>query len=280
MARIMVFLVLMCLSATAAFAHVGVVTEVTGTIELQRGEDVFAVESGVDVLPGDVLRSNGESSVQVDMDDGSILSIGADSTMEINDYHLREDKSVVSASIALVSGWLRFAVAKLRQQDSSYRFHMPTAVLGVRGTEGVLEVTGQGDKVESHAMLEEGKVDVAEEIREGRLRGARIVLRPGQYVSRRRGRVLRMLRQTPFAFRNRIPARMRARLVHRIRMLRRRGVPPRRIRKAIRRHLKQKMYQKIRQKKRGEFRDIQRRRIQRQRFEQFRKHERRRSRHP
>jgi len=272
MARIMLLLVLTGLSATTAFAHVGVVTEVAGSIELQRGEEVFAAESGVDVMPGDILRSSKESSGQVDMDDGSILSIGANSTLQIDDYKLREDKSVISASIALVSGWLRFAVAKLRQQDSSYRFHMPTAVLGVRGTEGVLEVTGEGDNVESHALLEEGEVDVAEEVRKGRLQGARVVLRRGQYVSRRRGRVLKMLRRAPFAFRNRMPARMRTRLVHRIRMLRRRGVPPRRIRRAIRQHLKQRIHQKFRQKRLERIRDSQRQRLQQHRRHEYRRH--------
>jgi len=279
MDRIILLLALTCLFATAAFAHVGVVTEVAGSIELQRGEDVFAAQSGVDVMPGDVLRSGKESSVQVDMDDGSILSIGASSTLQIDDYKLREDKSVISASIALVSGWLRFAVAKLRQQDSSYRFHMPTAVLGVRGTEGVLEVTGEGDKVESHAMLEEGEVDVAEEVEKGRLRGARVVLRPGQYASRRHGRVLKMLRRVPFAFRNRMPARLRAKLIRRIRMLKHRGVPPRRIKRAIRHRLKQQLHQKIRQQRLEKLKSIQRRKIQQQRFEQHRKRERRRKLH-
>ncbi|GMQ99244.1 MAG: hypothetical protein BMS9Abin18_0060 [Zetaproteobacteria bacterium] len=280
MGRIILLLALTCLFATAAFAHIGVVTEVTGSIELQRGEEVFAAESGVDVMPGDLLRSSEESSVQVDMDDGSILSIGANSTLQIDDYKLREDKSVISASIALVSGWLRFAVAKLRQQDSSYRFHMPTAVLGVRGTEGVLEVTGEGDKVESRVMLEEGEVDVAEEVKKGRLRGARIVLRPGQYASRRHGRMLKMLRRAPFAFRNRMPARLRAKLIRRIRMLKRRGVPPRRIRRILRHKMQRHLRQEIRQKRTREFKHTRQKKIQRQRSRQQRMRKRYQRRHP
>jgi len=280
MKRITLLLVLMCLSATTAFAHVGVVTEAKGNVELQRGDNVFAVESGVDVMPGDVLRSSQESSVQIDMDDGSMLSIGANSTFKIEEYKMREDKSVIRASVDLVAGWLRFAVAKLRQQDSSYRFHMPTAVLGVRGTEGVLEVTGEGDKVESHAMLEEGEVDVAEEVREGRLRGARVVLRRGQYVSRRHGRVLKMLRRAPFAFRNRIPARLRVRLVRRIRMLKRRGVPPRRIRRMLRHKMEHPLQRAVRQKRLREFKNGERRKILRQKFRQRRMQERHRQRRP
>jgi len=280
MIRIMSFLVLMCLPVTTAFAYVGVVTGVAGNIELQRGEDVFAAESGVDVMPGDVLRSGGESSVQVDMDDGSILSIGANSTLKIDDYKMREDKSVISASIALVTGWLRFTVAKLRQQDSSYRFHMPTAVLGVRGTEGVLEVTGEGDKMESHVMLEEGEVDVAEELRKGRLRGARVVLRPGQYASRRHGRVLKMLRRTPFSFRNRIPARLRTKLIRRIRMLRHRGVAPRRIRGILKHKMQRHLRQEIRQKRMREFKHARQKKVQQQRFRQQQMRKRHQRRHP
>jgi len=214
--------------ATPAMADtVGVISDVSGEVELHRGDDVFAAEPGVNVEPGDELVSGEGASAQLDMDDGSSLALGASSTMRIRDYSLREDRSVLSAAIELVGGWLRFAVAKLRSRDSSYRFHMPTAVLGVRGTEGVLEVTGEGDEAESRAALEEGEVELAEKLEHGRLAGRRLVLRPGQYAARRRAHVFRFSRHVPARFRRRMPPRLRARLVRRAHLLRRRGIHPR-----------------------------------------------------
>lgn len=215
------------LAAPAMAGTVGVISDVSGEVELHRGQDVFAAEPGVNVEPGDELVSGEDASAQLDMDDGSSLALGASSTMHIQDYNLREDRSVLSAAIELVGGWLRFAVTKLRSRDSSYRFHMPTAVLGVRGTEGVLEVTGEGDDIESRAALEEGEVELAEKLEHGRLAGRRLVLRPGQYAARRRARAFHFSRHVPARFRRRMPPRLRVHLVRRAHLLKRRGIHPR-----------------------------------------------------
>ena len=268
--RLLLVPCLICLSSGLAYAYVGVITDVSEKVELQRGEDVFAAQAGVNVESGDTLHSGEKSAVQVDMDDGSALSLGANSSLRIDGYRMREDKSVIAASIAVVSGWLRFAVAKLRRQDSSYRFHMPTAVLGVRGTEGVLEVTGEGGNMESHVLLESGEVDVAEQVKEGRLHGARFVLRPGEYASRRSGRMLRRFLRAPAAFRTRMPARLKLRLVRRVRMLKRRGVSPRRIRSMLRHNMQRHLRQQLRQRRVRERRGIQRRKILRERMRERR----------
>jgi len=208
---------------------VGVISAVSGEVILQRGDEELVAEPGVNVTPGDVLVSGEGASAQLDMDDGSSLAMGAGSRMIIRDYRLREDHSVLSAAIELARGWLRFAVVRLRSRDSSYRFHMPTAVLGVRGTEGVLEVEGEGDAVESRAELEEGEVELAERLERGKLAGRRVTLRPGQYVERRRARAFRLLRHVPARFHRRMPQHLRARLMRRAHLLKRRGIRPRRL---------------------------------------------------
>ncbi len=217
-------------SGPAMAGVVGVISDVNGEVDLHRGDEVLIAEPGVDVEPGDVLVSGEGASAQLDMDDGSSLAIGANSSMKIRNYQLREDRSVLSAAIELATGWLRFAVAKLRSRDSSYRFHMPTAVLGVRGTEGVLEVTGEGEAAESRAALEEGEVELAEKLEHGRLAGRRIVLGPGQYAERRRAHPFRFRRHVPASFRRHVPPRLRARLRRRAHLLKRRGIHPRRLR--------------------------------------------------
>jgi hypothetical protein len=211
-----------------ADGEVGVITEVSGEAELLRGDQVLAAETGVNLMPGDVVRTGDDASAQIDMDDGSSFAMGANSSLRIHEYRMRQDHSIIAAAIDKISGWMRFAVAKLRQADY-YRFQMPTAVLGVRGTEGVLNVEGEGSSAQSNIMLDKGNVEVAERVANGRLAGNRLRLKSGEYAYRRFGRMLSMRRHFPEQLRRRMPAFVRARLVRRVRFLKRRGIRPRRI---------------------------------------------------
>ena len=221
---------LLCLLPGLALAdgEVGVITKLSGDVELMRGDQVLAAEAGVNLMPDDVVRTGEDASVQIDMDDGSSFAMGANSSLHIKEYRMREDHSIVAAAIDKISGWMRFAVAKLYHADY-YRFQMPTAVLGVRGTEGVLNVEGEGDNVQSNIMLDEGDVDVAERVEKGRLFGNRLRLRSGEYAYRHAGRMLLMRRHLPEQLRQRMPAFVKARLVRRVKFLKQRGIRPRRI---------------------------------------------------
>jgi len=217
-----------------AFAQVGVVTEISGEAVLQRGEEQFALASGVEVNPGDIIRSGEEAGVQLEMDDGSMISISSNAEITIAEYQLREDRSVASATIELLSGWLRFAVTRLRGSESSYQLSMPTAVLGVRGTEGVIEVSGSGESAHTRIFLEEGEVEIAEEMRKGRLSGQKVRLRSGEFAERRFRQLLLKRAVVPAAFKKRLPARLKTKLKRRIKLLKKRGIQPKKIRKIMR----------------------------------------------
>jgi len=223
-------LLLFCL-AGQAYAAVGVATQVNGGVTLTRDYKMFALEEGVEINAHDVIRTGSGGGAQLDMNDGSSLSIGANSTMNLSNYTLREDKSVVSAMVEMVSGWMRFAVAKLKSRDSSYRFKTPTAVLGVRGTEGILHVEGEKSMLTSSLWLKSGVVDIARGLRKGRLYGTRLTLKKGQFASRKVGRVLRMRLKPPAVFMKRLPQHMKLKLKRRVLKLKRRGIKPRLIRK-------------------------------------------------
>jgi len=217
------------LVATHAYAQVGVVTEVHGEVSLQRADRHFILQPGVDLYPQDIIRSEDAASAQFDMDDGSMISISSNTEITIADYQLREDKSVASATIELVTGWLRFAVTKLRGHESSFRLSMPTAVLGVRGTEGVIEVLGSDESLSTQILLEEGEVEVAERIHENRLAGQKIYLKPGQFAERKFGRMLYKRAKASATFKKRLPARLKMKLKQRIKMLKKRGIAPRKM---------------------------------------------------
>jgi len=234
-------LLLMAMFTGQASAAVGVATVISGQVELQRSDQVFALVEGVNLNIGDIVRTGGDASAQLDMDDGSVLSLGENSEMVIGDYRLREDGSVAEAAIEMLTGWLRFAVSKLRSKDSSYRFHMPTAVLGVRGTEGVIQVEDEEGAEASRILLEEGVVDVVESDGEEGLTAKKLTLRKGQFAERLRGKRLALRLHMAASFRKRLPPHLRMKLKRRARMLRRRGVTPRMIRRATRHDMRRYM---------------------------------------
>jgi len=193
-------LVIGCFPAWA-LASVGVATDVQGSVFLTRDHRLFQLEKGVEVEAKDAIQSY----VQLDMDDGSILSMGSNSTMHLSNYDLRQDKSVSSALVNLVSGWMRFAVSKLRKKDSSYRFAMTTAVMGVRGTAGILNVDGTGAHAVSSLLLKSGKVVMAKRLTGGKLQSPAVTLLAGEFASRKAGEALKKQAAPPASFTRRIP---------------------------------------------------------------------------
>ncbi len=277
------FILWLTVFAASAWADssIGVATEVTGTVELERSGDSFALVEGVDVKAGDIIRTDSDAAIQIDMDDGSMLSLGENSEITIRDYALREDKSVVSASVVLAIGWLRFAVAHLRSAGR-YQIHMPTAVLGVRGTEGLLRVEPEDGHFSSHVVMDEGRVELAEREKKGALLGSRLTLNGGEYAERKfAGRLIKR-HKAPAWLVAAISKRLHKRLIRRAMLLKKRGILPRKLRQSLRRNVikraiekkKRRMrtmkYLQTRQKFRKKLE--QRRRLKKHRPKRFNRH--------
>ena len=135
---------------------VGVFTVVEGQVTVLREHYYYAAAEGVEVEDQDLVESQADSTTQIEMVDGSTLRLGADSRLLLSEYDIDGDKSVVAASIDVLSGWLRFAVAKLKK-NARYELNTPTLIIGVRGTEGVIEAGNE----QAGILLEEGLVDVS-----------------------------------------------------------------------------------------------------------------------
>ena len=157
MRRHLLLLLLLAGGAGApAFAGVGVVTQTAGAVQLLRADAYVAAEQGVEIEEQDIVETGADASAQIDMEDGTVLKLGPDSRLAVSEYRLGADKGVLAAGLDLLSGWLRFAVAKLKP-DSGYNIHTPVLTIGVRGTEGTIEA----DNDAGGLHLEEGEVQVS-----------------------------------------------------------------------------------------------------------------------
>ncbi|GEM_PF-2537569 len=221
------FAVLLCslLLAPMAYADsIGVFSVTSGEVRVLRAQNYLAAAPGVEILREDIVETAKESAAQLDMEDGSSLKLGPDTRMVLSDYRLDSKKNVVSASLDVLSGWLRFAVAKLKP-TGNYKFNTPVIVVGIRGTEGTIEA----DNEKGGMHLSEGVVDVTPFGKDSTgLPPLRV--NAGEFVQRSFGQPLTKLPQPPTAFRDRLPPVMQQKLVRRVDELKQRNVTPKIIR--------------------------------------------------
>lgn len=211
---------------------IGVFTATSGDVQILRGQDYLAAAPGVDVEREDIVETGAKASAQLEMEDDSVLKLGPDTRIALSDYQLDSNKGVVSATLDVLSGWMRFAVAKLKP-EGRYRIQTPILTVGIRGTEGILEAQGE----QSGLHLSEGVVDV-EPIGDELKAVQPVRIHGGEYVQRARRQPLNRLDQPPTTFRNRLPPALQQRLVRRAHELRQRGVPPRAIRAMTREEMR------------------------------------------
>ncbi len=215
---------LLAASGTAAENKIGVVTAQEGNVQLLRGDHVYLAKVGVEIQSDDILITGKNSSVQLEMIDKSILKLGAKSRLLLADYKVRKDKSVIKATVEVLSGWLRFVVNKLRK-DSDYEFNTPVMTIGVRGTEGIIEAENKTGGL----FLQEGAVQVI--TRKGTGKAQALEIKSGQYVSRGLNRRFVQTSKPPISFQRRLPRAIQAKLNRRIDILGPRRVLPKKIRR-------------------------------------------------
>lgn len=81
----------------------------------------------------DFLRTNEQGRMRVDLEDGSLLTVGAKSELRV----VKHDAASQQSSIDLLYGKVRATVAPVTKPGGSFQVRTPTAVIGVIGS-GVL----------------------------------------------------------------------------------------------------------------------------------------------
>lgn len=85
----------------------------------------------------DQLQTNNTGRLRLNLRDGSILSVGANSQMRV----IQHNAAAQQTTLELLFGRLRSQVVKLTQPNSKFEVRTPTAVAGVIGTDFLLIAT-------------------------------------------------------------------------------------------------------------------------------------------
>ena len=127
-----------------AIESAGMVKTSKGQVSIERAGQKLVAVVGTPVLPADKLRTGSEGAVGVTLRDNTLLSAGPNSLIVIDKFVFDSSSQAGNMSISIRKGTLAVASGKIaKQTPESVDFHTPTSVLGVRGTEFVIEV-GEG----------------------------------------------------------------------------------------------------------------------------------------
>ncbi|MEN8245727.1 MAG: FecR family protein [Thermodesulfobacteriota bacterium] len=125
-----------------------------GEIQRVRGEVVavhahaanqgYRVRPGTMLYKGDILYTMKKGKVRFRMNDGSILSLASETKLELNKSVYNKKKKSRSSFLNMAFGKARFLVVKLINfKRSEFKVKTPTAVCGVRGSDYIIETSGQ-----------------------------------------------------------------------------------------------------------------------------------------
>jgi hypothetical protein len=135
-----VFATLSATGALAFAAGAGQVQHLSGTLTVQRADgSVRILSQKSDVNPGETLTTQKDSYAQINMTDGSSMTLRPNTQVKIESFQFSESKPQEdSAFFRLVKGGLRTVtglVGKRGNQDA-YRIGTATATIGIRGSSG------------------------------------------------------------------------------------------------------------------------------------------------
>jgi len=154
MKNIVLSVALLFLFPVAAIAGIGNLSKGSGAIYFKvKGEKKWAAASaGMDINEGDRVKTGSDGRIELLLQDGSRLTIGNNTEMEITRFLLDKDRR--SATI-FVQGKLRAAIAKFLGKTNMW-VKTPTAVAGVKGTDFIVMNEGKANVL----FGQEGTVEV------------------------------------------------------------------------------------------------------------------------
>lgn len=125
----------------------GMVKVAKGQVSIERNGKKLPAAVGSVVEVADRVRTGTDASVGVTLRDNTLLSAGPNSLIVIEKFAFDNTTQEGNMSIRIRQGTLSVASGKIaKRTPESVDFHTPTSVLGVRGTEFVIEVEGNGNE--------------------------------------------------------------------------------------------------------------------------------------
>lgn len=130
---------------TASEERAGIVKSVRGDVQLLGSDGrPRAASAGDAVAPIDRLQTGAESGASVVLRDGTTLVVGPSSRVDLKQFHFDSTTQDGSMLVSLLRGTLRMVTGLIgRTHPDAVRVETQTAVIGIRGTDFIVEADPQ-----------------------------------------------------------------------------------------------------------------------------------------
>lgn len=120
---------------------VGQVKTAKGSVHVERDGKLLPASVGMPIRQADSLVTGADGAVGVTFSDNSLLSTGPNSVLVVDRYNFDStthaghfDASLKKGTLAVVSGKM------VKQSPDAMKVRTPAAIMGVRGTEFIVQV--------------------------------------------------------------------------------------------------------------------------------------------
>jgi len=132
------------LLSNTAFAqekYVAIFKNITGNIEIVRGNETHTATSGMKLLQSDKVYSGSGASAGIIFNDGTLLTLGEKTDIEIDLYVFKPKQKKYGFGLRVNKGTAVYSSGKLgKLSPESVDIRTPRAVVGVRGTRFIIKV--------------------------------------------------------------------------------------------------------------------------------------------
>jgi hypothetical protein len=128
-------------AGTAMAADIGLVKVAKGSVQIQRGAAKIPAAVGTGLQTADVVITGADGSAGITFTDNSLVSVGPNTVFAIDKYRFDTTTHVGEFEGNLKQGRLAAVSGKMvKQSPDSMKIRTPSAIMGVRGTEFVVQV--------------------------------------------------------------------------------------------------------------------------------------------
>lgn len=137
------WLVAMCCLANPAFGednHVAIFKNISGDMKILRDGASLDAASGMPLFTSDKVISGAQASAGIVFKDGTLLTLGPSTEIQIRDYVFEPKNSKYEFSLYLAKGTAIYSSGKIgKLSPESVKVNTPSATVGVRGTRFIVK---------------------------------------------------------------------------------------------------------------------------------------------
>ena len=141
MRKSLILAAMVAVSFPVLAADVGLVKVSKGSVQIERNGAKIAAPVGAAVQTSDVIVTGADGSAGITFTDNSLVSVGPNSVFAIDKYRFDTTTHAGEFEGSLRKGRLAAISGKMvKASPESMKIRTPSAIMGVRGTEFVVQV--------------------------------------------------------------------------------------------------------------------------------------------